>query len=84
MATVNVVTTEASFKDIFEWLEYNVGPLLHSRPIVEWHGRGWHMKHAGLDYTVSPIHAPNTKYKRRFKIEIEDANLALLCALRFQ
>lgn len=26
------------------WLQENIGPLLHSTPIIFWHGKGWHMK----------------------------------------
>lgn len=82
--TVYVVANAESFQEIVDWLTANVGPLLNSRPIVEWTGRGWHMEHAGLAHIVSSVFAPNTKYKRRYKIEIEDENLALICALRFQ
>ena len=29
---------------MLHWLQENIGPLLHSQPIIFWHGKGWHMK----------------------------------------
>jgi hypothetical protein len=31
-------------EEILQWLQDRVGNMLWSRPIVEYHGRGWHMR----------------------------------------
>jgi len=28
---------------VLHWLKENIGQMLHSRPIIFWHGNGWHM-----------------------------------------
>ena len=39
------------YAPVLQWLQDNVGPLLHSNPIIFWHGRGWHMK---FQHEVAP------------------------------
>jgi hypothetical protein len=41
-ATVKVYGKQ--WAPILYWLQENIGPLLHSKPIIFWHGKGWHMK----------------------------------------
>lgn len=41
-ATVKVYGKQ--WAPILHWLQENIGPLLHSKPIIFWHGKGWHMK----------------------------------------
>jgi len=42
VATVKVY--EKQWAPMLYWLQENIGPLLHSKPIIFWHGKGWHMK----------------------------------------
>ena len=28
---------------VLHWLKENIGQMLHSQPIIFWHGNGWHM-----------------------------------------
>jgi hypothetical protein len=32
------------YAPVLQWLQDNVGPLLHCQPIIFWHGQGWHMR----------------------------------------
>ena len=41
-ATVKVYGKQ--WAPMLHWLQENIGPLLHSKPIIFWHGKGWHMK----------------------------------------
>ena len=38
---------------MLDWLQENVGPLLWSNPILEWHGQGWSMR-TGTDFNPGP------------------------------
>lgn len=40
--TVKIANTD--YARVLSWLQENIGPLLHSQPIIFWHGKGWHMK----------------------------------------
>lgn len=66
------VRTNAFYSDVIEWLQENVGDLLWSRPIVEWRGRGW---------TMNSIGSLDSGY--RYLIRMDDAELAVMCALRW-
>jgi hypothetical protein len=70
------VRTNAFHSDVVEWLQENVGDLLWSRPIVEWKGKGWTMNHLGSLITDS-----NNGY--RYLIRIDDVELSVMCALRW-
>lgn len=39
-----VYTFHRNYSDIVKWLQDNVGPLLHSQPLIFWHGDGWHVR----------------------------------------
>ena len=39
-----VYTYHRNYSDIIHWLQTNVGPMLHSQPIMYWHGKGWHVR----------------------------------------
>ena len=39
-----VCTLHRNYGDIVQWLQENIGPLLHSQPLIFWHGQGWHMR----------------------------------------
>ena len=42
--TATVKVCDKQWAPILHWLQENIGPLLHSKPIIFWHGKGWHMK----------------------------------------
>ena len=42
--TATVKVYDKQWAPILYWLQENIGPLLHSKPIIFWHGKGWHMK----------------------------------------
>lgn len=42
--SVTVTTTHKNSGDIVHWLQENVGPVLHSKPLIYWHGASWHMR----------------------------------------
>ena len=42
--TATVKVYEKQWAPMLYWLQENIGPLLHSKPIIFWHGKGWHMK----------------------------------------
>jgi hypothetical protein len=69
------VTTNAFHEDVVSWLQENVGNLLWSRPIVEWHGRGWAMNSLGYE--------PTGNRDFRYIIKVDDPKLATLTALRW-
>lgn len=42
------ISVKRNYAEILQWLIKNVGPLLHSQPIIFWHGSGWHMTRVTL------------------------------------
>ena len=38
------VKVRQPWAEVLSWLQSNVGDLLHSKPIIFWHGVGWHLK----------------------------------------
>jgi hypothetical protein len=42
--TATVKVYDKQWAPMLHWLQENIGPLLHSKPIIFWHGKGWHMK----------------------------------------
>jgi hypothetical protein len=71
------VRTNAFHSNVVEWLQENVGDLLWSRPIVEWRGRGWTMNALGALVNDS------NDGKHRYLIRLDNAELAVMCALRW-
>lgn len=71
------VRTNAFHSDVVEWLQENVGDLLWSRPIVEWRGLGWTMNSMGS------ITNSRDGQGYGYLIRIDDAELAVVCALRW-
>ena len=31
------------YAPVLQWLQDNVGDMLHYKPIIFWHGEGWHL-----------------------------------------
>ena len=62
-----------NWADLLNWLQENVGPILHSQPIMFWHGDGWHLRRlVDLEATHD-----------RWEVEINDEKKATLFALRW-
>ena len=53
VATVKVYGRQ--WAPMLHWLQENIGPLLHSQPIVFWHGKGWHMKREMIEPRVHGV-----------------------------
>lgn len=70
------IKTSSFHSDVLEWLQENVGDLLWSKPIIEWHGRGWHMVN---QYSIVPYTVPDLHYV----ITVDDPKLAILTSLRW-
>ena len=67
------ILTCANYVAVVFWLTENVGPLLWSQPIIQWQGRGWHMK--GMPIPDCPDY--------HWCITIDDPRLVTLAALRW-
>lgn len=39
-----VIIARRQYGPLLLWLQNNIGRLLHSKPMLFWHGEGWHMK----------------------------------------
>ena len=66
------------YAEVLQWLQDNVGPMLHYKPVIFWHGQGWHLK---TSYDV----APRGQIGRHFCIvEFEDEQTAAWFSLRWQ
>lgn len=57
---------------ILHWLKENIGEMLHSNPVVFWHGEGWHMT---LGRAVAP-RGENTIGNSVITVEFTDAKNA--------
>ena len=64
MVTTVTIINKIGYASVISWLQENIGPLLHSQPIIFWHGKGWHVKSIYINgqvvYTVNfdnPEHA---------------------------
>ena len=75
------VKTNGFHSEVVEWLQENVGDLLWSRPIIEWRGRGWTMNHMGPPFNDTSQPYSNGGY--RYLVRIDDAEIAVMCALRW-
>lgn len=63
--------------EVLHLLIENVGPMLHSKPIIFWHGKGWHM-------TFHPEVAPRGEIGERYcMIEFEKESDAVWFSLRW-
>ena len=54
-------------EEVLQWLQDRVGPMLWSRPIVEYCGKGWHM----------------VVQQNIWEIKIDDPKLHTLAILKF-
>jgi hypothetical protein len=50
----SVKISNSDYARVLSWLQENIGDLVHSQPIIFWHGRGWHMK-MGRDVAPSRL-----------------------------
>ena len=44
-AAKHTVRTYQPWAEVLGYLQQHVGDLLHCKPIVFWHGEGWHMEY---------------------------------------
>jgi len=58
---------------MIRFCEENIGHILWSNPIVEWHGLGWHIK----SFATSDISVHG------YEVDISDDRLSLMFALKF-
>ena len=75
---MKIYTLYKNSADIVHWLQENVGPVLHSQPIIFWHGDGWHMRSYHINYSDS-----SKKNDHGWCIEVDDKKKAVLCSLRW-
>lgn len=54
-------------EEVLEWLQENVGPMLWRKPVVEYHGQGWHM----------------IVQDSRYRVDIDDKEKYLIAILMF-
>ena len=76
-----VYTLHRNYSEIIQWLQENVGPLLHHQPIIFWHGDGWHMR----NYHKTDLKNPENN-RHGWSIEFDDIvdnNKILLFKIRF-
>ena len=76
-----VYTLYRNYSDIIQWLQENVGPLLHHQPIIFWHGQGWHVR----NYHKTDLKNPENN-RHGWSIEFDDTvdkNVILLFQIRF-
>lgn len=64
------VVARGFYDEIVAWLEENVGTKLWFRPIVEAHGKHWHLNALGTE--------PGT-----FLVRLADVKIATICALKW-
>ena len=72
-----VYTHHRNYSDILQWLQDNIGPLLHYQSIIFWHGEGWHVR----QYAGKTKDEPNG-----WSIEFDDSvddNKILLFKIQF-
>ena len=74
---VKVITRHRNVNDLIQWLEYNVGPVLHSQPMNFWHGLGWHLR----TYTTIRYHGNHAKNEHQWEVEFDGEQKATLFAL---
>jgi len=72
----HTVRTHYPWAPVLSYLQTNVGVLLHSQPIIFWHGQGWHMKggRTTVHWTVG------TSF---YDVEFDDPKQAVAFALKW-
>lgn len=76
-ADKTVVLTTAPWAEVLSYLQEHVGDLLHCRPIIMWHGEGWHMK---SHPEVWPIGAAR---RIGYEVTFDDPKQAVIFALKW-
>lgn len=70
---MKIYVDHKNWVELLHWLQDNIGPVLHSQPIIFWHGDGWHL-HRLVDLASA---------KDCWEVEINDEKKATLFALRW-
>lgn len=80
-AAKHTVRTYQPWAEVLSYLQEHVGNLLHCKPIVFWHGEGWHMKRGSY---ASYAAAPGGSVERSFyDVEFDDPKQAVVFALKW-
>jgi hypothetical protein len=75
-AAKHTVRTYQPWAEVLSYLQQHVGKLLHCRPIVFWHGEGWHMKYT----EVAPRGRPSRMF---YDVTFDDPKQAVAFALKW-
>jgi len=79
-AAKHTVRTHHPWTPVLSYLQTNVGVLLHSQPIIGWHGQGWHMKRGNYASYVSPGSSVERSF---YDVEFDDSKQAVAFALKW-
>ena len=73
----HTVRTFHPWAEVLGYLQQHVGDLLHCKPIVFWHGKGWHMKGG---QAVGPRGSMGRSF---YDVEFDDPKQAMVFALKW-
>lgn len=73
---MKTVPVKNDYARILKWLIDNIGPVLHSQPLIFWHGEGWHM--GRISARAVDINRPTDYY---YTVRIDDDEKAVWFAL---
>ena len=77
----HTVRTYYPWAEVLGYLQEHVGDLLHCRPIIMWHGEGWHMKSGrSMEALGSPRGSMGTSF---YDVEFDDPKQAVAFALKW-
>jgi hypothetical protein len=76
----HTVRTHYPWAEVLSYLQEHVGVLLHSQPIIFWHGRGWHMKAGTSHRQVAPRGTVGTSF---YDVTFDDPKQAVAFALKW-
>jgi hypothetical protein len=76
----HTVRTYQPWAEVLSYLQQHVGKLLHCRPIIMWHGEGWHMKRGTSHRQVAPRGTVGTSF---YDVEFDDPKQAVAFALKW-
>ena len=71
-AAKHTVRTFWPWAEVLSYLQEHVGNLLHCRPIMMWHGEGWHMRRG-----------KQVDSRSFYDVEFDDSKQAVAFALKW-
>jgi hypothetical protein len=72
-AAKHTVRTYQPWAEVLSYLQEHVGNLLHCRPIMMWHGEGWHMRRSEQEVVSCSF----------YDVEFDDPKQAVAFALKW-